>query len=1280
MHNFFCRPFVTSGFVLSSWGEFSSNLYMKNLLCACVFAFLTLASVSQPTKLKADKYPSLLWEISGNGLKKPSYLFGTMHVSNKMVFHLSDSFYLGIKNAQVVALETDPGNWQEDFSKYDLEGETMRYNLGRYFSRGYSNTPQDYLTINSLQLHPFEKWLELALYNNPAIINSFLYRNNTESGSDFEEDTYLDLHIYQAGRKLGKKVCGVEDFHGSMKLVREAYADAAKEKKRSRNFDYDDEFSYARMEEAYRTGNLDLLDTINKVNSQSAAFDEKFLYKRNDIQAASIDSILKSGSTLFAGVGAAHLPGERGVIEILRREGYTLRPIRMKERDSQHKESIERMRVPVQFAKQTAEDGAYSVNVPGKLYSFGRSGGALDMKQFADMTNGSYYMVTRVATNAAMLGIGEAEVQRKLDSILYVNIPGKILSKKSILRNGYRGYDIANRTRRGDHQRYNIFITPFEVLVFKMSGNGDYVRLGTEADQFFRSIQLREQKPDWKTWSPAYGGFEALFPHPPVVLQHDNRLYAAYDPVTATAVEVMRTDVHNYDFAEEDSFDLQLMEESFAASETIARNLSKQWTRVGGYRAMDARYRYKDSSVALVRFLVRGPHYYTVIAHAKKENRWMAQFLQSFALKPFSYGAALLQTDTLLKYSVSSPVALEREKKLVMYPEEAYYTGSADDSLVDNGTFLSRLVENDSTGEKIYVSYYKHSLYYFKTAGSEKEDADRFGKDWIIRWQKKDTLANGLERREFELGQAGSSRVLRGKSLGRDGMGYKLLTQGDTLSAPSSFVTAFFNSFTPQEAFSDRDVRRKKTALFFTQFFSADTLEHKKAVKNVLSVRMDATDFQPLKKSIEALNWNEKAYLETKKTFIGKLASMRSNEAADYLKTLYVSAGDTVELQFTALETLLRQRTAYAYSLFGQIMQNDPPVLSFSGSNSSYSAGSNRGYDWRNGADEEEDLANGAFIDNLYDSLALTAGIFPSLLPLINIDDYERPVMALMGKLLDSSLLSPKLYEAYLPKFLLEAKQDLKKQLIREKARAIEKLKKEEETETHNRNEDDLGNYKLSLSATLILPFREQSPQVEPILQGLLQSSDKKLKYNTAMLLLRNHLQLPDTLLPYFASLDEFRYRLYNDLSRAGKTDLFPSRYKTRTLHAQSRLVASKNYGRPDTLVYLDQLPLQDRDIDGVLYFFKYKEKKDETTWKLAIAGLYPKDSSVLVIPGTGEEEDELDFTELTATKLSADIPVREQLETMVKKLRYSRRASASQFYEEENGYDDIEVTASRYR
>jgi uncharacterized protein YbaP (TraB family) len=543
---------------------------MKNLLCAWVLLVSGFSICAQSNRIKAEKYPSLLWEISGNHLRKPSYLFGTMHVSSKMVFHLSDSFYLGIRNAQVVALETNPGTWQEDFSRYDLDGEDIRQNMSRYYGNSrYGTSPQDFLTINTLKLPSFEKAMEAALYSNPAMLNSFLYRSNQESGSDFEEDTYLDLHIFQAGRKLGKKVCGVEDFHGSMQLVKEAYRDAAKEKKKQRNNDFDEDLSYAKLEEAYRTGNLDLLDTINKVNSQSEAFDEKFLYKRNEIQALSIDSILRSGTTLFAGVGAAHLPGERGVIEILRRKGYRLRPIRMKERDRHHKESIEKIRVPVQFSKQVADDGFYSVMVPGRLYGLGKRYGELEMKQYADMTNGSYYMVTRIATRAAIQGQSEAQVQRKLDSVLYENIPGKILSKKPLIRNGYRGYDITNRTRRGDLQRYYIFITPFEVIIFKMSGTSDYIRLGTEAEQFFSSIQLKEAKQGWKAWSPSYGGFEVELPHQPLELGGEKRIYAAHDAASGTAVEVIRTDVHNHDFLEEDAFDLSLMEKALHRPKTL---------------------------------------------------------------------------------------------------------------------------------------------------------------------------------------------------------------------------------------------------------------------------------------------------------------------------------------------------------------------------------------------------------------------------------------------------------------------------------------------------------------------------------------------------------------------------------------------------------------------------------------------------------------------------------------------------------------------------------------
>src|SRR6476619_7050423 len=83
----------------------------KLTLTALLLAFfLPFSGVAQ--RVPSTKYPSLLWEITGNGLKKPSYLVGTMHVSSKLAFHLSDSFYYAIRKVDAVALELNPELWQ----------------------------------------------------------------------------------------------------------------------------------------------------------------------------------------------------------------------------------------------------------------------------------------------------------------------------------------------------------------------------------------------------------------------------------------------------------------------------------------------------------------------------------------------------------------------------------------------------------------------------------------------------------------------------------------------------------------------------------------------------------------------------------------------------------------------------------------------------------------------------------------------------------------------------------------------------------------------------------------------------------------------------------------------------------------------------------------------------------------------------------------------------------------------------------------------------------------
>lgn len=1266
---------------------------MKRILILFPLVLFYCLCFSQ-IKIKNKKYPSLLWEITGNGLKKPSWLFGTMHVSSKIAFHLSDSFYLGIKNAEVIALETNPESWQEDMNRYDMNNQ----NFSRFGSRwnNYSDAPDDYFTQHTFKIGKYEKLLELALFSQPSVINNLLYRSYSNYSSDFEEDTYLDMYIYQAGKKLGKKISGVENYGESMKLMAEAYRDAAREKnKKEKSFDFDEELAPAKLQEAYRTGNLDLLDSINRLNSYSDAFDEKFLYKRNEIQANSIDSILKK-SSLFVGVGAAHLPGSRGVIELLRHKGYRLRPILMGSRDSRHKEQVEKLRVPVSFANQSSTDGFFKVDIPGKFYHY-NDFGILDQQQYADMANGSFYMVTRVKTNSLLWGHSIEMVTQKLDSVLYENVPGKILSKTAITRNGYRGFDITNRTRRGDFQRYNIFITPYEVLFFKMSGNGDYVKNGDEAKKYFGSIQLKELKNGgWRKFQPVFGGFSVDLPQEPFEYIDGDVQYNAEDKSTGSRYTIIRTDIHNYNFVEEDTFDLGLMEESFATSDFIDKPISRKLFVFKGYPALEARYLHKNGSIVLNRYIIQGPHYYLLSAYTKNEDPGILRFLNSFEIKPFIYKEARLRKDSSMYFTVNTPWFPEEKKEKIDLPDGYNYDKEDDEEesfgMWENSNYSSRLVANDTTGEKIYITFYKSPKYFYIKDSTRQEENSRFfmGMDstWIIREKMKKELPGRWKVWEAIASDTNSSRTIWSKIFYRDGIGLTLMTQSDTLTTPGSFVKNFFETFMPSDTLKGINPFEKKSKLYFDDLFSSDTLLRKKAIRSISQMEFDSTDFEMLAKAIHSLRWSDKKYLETKKDFISKLPDIATIQSAEYLKDLYYVAGDTIELQYAALESLLQHRTLYAYGIFRDIITSEPPVLAGKSAK-----------DWTLypplSAWREKNIftgySNGNFIDELYDTLLLTRAILPDMLPLINLDDYKWPIMRLLRTLADSNLIKPKDYDMYFSKFLIEAKQELKKQSIEEKKKLIEKAEEDKDDKkqfTYFEIEKDAGNEELSVYATLLLPFWENHPGVGTLFNQLLGSNDKRLKYNTMFLLLRNNRPLPDSLIRFFAKMDEFRFELYKDLKEIKKAAIFPDEYNNHLDLGRSLLYSAKVFNQPDSIVYLDKLPAEYKGKKGYIYFYKYRQKKDDAAWKLATVGILPQDpkqfemnervpgdGAVSVIPGwhiSLGQYNKYSFTGFSENKIKDDEPLYEQLAKQLKKMLYEKRNSAKMFYSERGEGNDF--------
>jgi uncharacterized protein YbaP (TraB family) len=180
------------------------NILFFVVLLAVVHLSAQQTKPQQSPKPATKKYQSLLWEITGNGLKKPSYLFGTMHVSDKLAFHLGDSFYTALKSVQVVALETNPENWQEHFSKSSLYRN--RNDESRYATKW---RPRDRMTLASFSIDNYEQAVKAAMAVEPSMVNGLLYRTYGTKLDDFEEDQYLDLYIFQAGKKLGKRLTEV---------------------------------------------------------------------------------------------------------------------------------------------------------------------------------------------------------------------------------------------------------------------------------------------------------------------------------------------------------------------------------------------------------------------------------------------------------------------------------------------------------------------------------------------------------------------------------------------------------------------------------------------------------------------------------------------------------------------------------------------------------------------------------------------------------------------------------------------------------------------------------------------------------------------------------------------------------------------------------------------------------------------------------------------------------------------------------------------------------------
>ncbi len=1217
-----------------------------------LLSFSGFAQVNLP-----KKYQSLLWEISGNGLKKPSYLYGTMHVSDKLVFNLPDSFFIAIKKVDAVALELNMNTWIDDIM---LMQEAEAKNN---FTPFYNNNGGFYSNAFNLDA-PTERDLKAIIQFRPTISERLMYRNNRQN-SDYQEDTYLDAFIFQAGTKLNKTVIGLENFKQTEVLSKKAEKeekDAANDEKKKEEREQkllwlkeirgDKEF-YELMDDSYRKGDLDLLDSLNKL-TDSEGFLRYMLYERNAIMANKMDSIMKKMS-LFTGVGASHLPGDSGIINMLRKMGYKVRPIIAKQFDIKSKTVIDETRFPTQMKVQYAPDSVFSVSAPGKLYEIPVYG-SYKYYLFNDMGNGSYYCVQRMNHYGKLLGQNQDYILKRIDSLIFENIPGKLISKKeskTVL--GYPKIEIINKTAKGDIQKQQIIITPTEIYCFKMSGNQEYVSKGTEANDFFNSITFYEANKNNTTYQSPFG-YSVSAPTNKVVsvtptLSYNkvqNEILNGWSKNNETYSLVIAASLFDFDYLEEDTFELNMLAERFCLQTNSTLSSRSIFTK-NGKPTINFSFVQKNNTAqkTFAQIVISGANYFLLCSSA--DSNASNTFFNSFSVNDKTYKTPFTKiTDTTLCFSAQAQEFKNLYSDLIETGNNNnnrynYYSEKEDEN---DKWFLpkkeARVYTSLDTKEKVYVEFRKFSMYYHEDNMQEfwKLRENTFSAKGSLKISRVSTTKKGNNiEYSLLLTDTSCSRGILVKTVLRCGVLYTLKTIIDTTQELSGFTKTFYNSFEPKDTCIGIDVLTNKlNPYFFSLIYSKDSIESKKAKGAIEYVQenMRAENVPDLIKTINHEEFN-KLPSGDKKELISCFEKVKSKETIPFLTNLYQQYADSVEIELAILRTLGLLQTQEATKTFLKLLTIDVPITT-----------------------NENGVSN--ILAGFFDSLEIAQFLFPEIIKYTKYPEYKNLIYNLMAEINEDNVFKANQYKSAVGEILLDANYELKK-YISDKDRDKEPYrygysKYESVYYDLNYRQQKIYNY-----TSLLAPFYKNK-DVNKFFSKLLKSTTSDM-FSSIIYgqLINNGITFPDSIATKYSASVSARIVFYKILKKGNQLSLFDKKYLTQKELVISDLYGNKEAFTNDTLVLLQTHTVFSNNKMGNVYVFKCKPK-DKRIWKLGYSAVHPADLSTVNLKA--------EFTKI-GFSFDAESQMQKEITNLLRRIRIEdrNRASMNDFeLESESDYD----------
>lgn len=301
--------------------------YLLKPILSLLSLWLVISGCHSPQKIKYTPDTilptdhSLLWRISGNGLKQPSYLYGTIHLIPKSDLAFSQGTLNALSKVKKIVFEIDIKEMTSLRTQFKL--------LNKAFMKGGKTlksllSEDDYALVKQKME---EKGLPSSMFERlkPLFLSTMLSGEENEnplSPSETNAMTSVEMELWKIAKKQGLQSSGLETAEYQMAIFDAIpYEDQAKMLVESLKNNQGTGNELKEMVALYKAADINGMQKIIAETESMGAFEDLLLGQRNQNWIPKMRDYMQLQPTFFA-VGAGHLGGNEGVIALLRKNGF----------------------------------------------------------------------------------------------------------------------------------------------------------------------------------------------------------------------------------------------------------------------------------------------------------------------------------------------------------------------------------------------------------------------------------------------------------------------------------------------------------------------------------------------------------------------------------------------------------------------------------------------------------------------------------------------------------------------------------------------------------------------------------------------------------------------------------------------------------------------------------------------------------------------------------------------------------------------------------------------